>query len=362
MSRATEKLNVAELVVESGRFNKDSVDTDNSMERKRLMEILLTDFNQTSQPKATTENSGSDQGDDNIDDASDTSDKDDLNELLSNNESDYQLYEAFDIEQARLGISSAPLFTEDADIPDWIRYPPTAPGSGAGIFTSVADGSIRKRKSVMYDDGLTEKQFMRMMDKQSVDEEKVTKVGKPGRGRPKKIRVSDSSVASAPPEIPSNSTHSTGTSELTDWTYRKLISCGKAVVTLKDPSTKRRLADIFLEKPDPATFPDYYEVIEKPIGINDILRKCRSKLYNNIPEFKDDWKLMFANARKFNGDGSWVVEDARALERELERVLKKNGFVDDLKPPTSKATLKSPTGKLKIKISLKDVKNSYAEG
>lgn len=138
---------------------------------------------------------------------------------------------------------------------------------------------------------------------------------------------------------------------MTDWTFRKLISCGKAVVTLKDPSTKRRLSDIFLEKPDPATFPDYYEVIEKPIAINDILRKCRAKLYNNFAEFKDDWKLMFSNARKFNGDGSWVVEDARALERELERVLKKNGFADDQKPPTSKATLNT---KIKIKISLKN--------
>ena len=39
------------------------------------------------------------------------------------------------------------------------------------MFTSVADGSSRKRKDVMYDDGLTERQFMRIMDKHSQDEE-----------------------------------------------------------------------------------------------------------------------------------------------------------------------------------------------
>lgn len=354
LSRATEKLNVAELVVESGKFNKDSVEGDHSLDRMRLMEILLTDFNQSSQPKSAVDNTGSD--DEDGDDAgSDSSEKEDLNELLSNNEADYQLYTAFDIEQTKLGIFPAPVFTKDEDIPDWIRYPPVGSGAGAGIFTSVADGSIRKRKEVAYDDGLTEKQFMRMMDKKSVDEEHArkkmkTSLSKSPRGRKK--GVSSSSVVN--PHVETSSLQISTNSDLTDWTFRKLISCGKSVVALKDPSTKRRLSDIFLEKPDPATFPDYYELIEKPIAINDILRKCRAKLYNNILEFKDDWKLMFKNAKQFNGEG-WVVEDARALDRELERVMKKYGFVDDLKPPTSKATV---TKKLVIKISLKGIKKN----
>jgi ATP-dependent helicase STH1/SNF2 len=138
--------------------------------------------------------------------------------------------------------------------------------------------------------------------------------------------------------------------ELTDWTFRKLISCVKSVIALKDPATKRRLSDVFLEKPPPQTFPDYYEIIEKPIAINDILRKCRSKTYVVLQEFRDDWKLMFANARKFNGDDSWVVKDGDALQRELERVLTKNGFADEM-PPSPKRK------KLRIKLSLKTLKS-----
>jgi hypothetical protein len=95
------------------------------------------------------------------------------------------------------------------------------------------------------------------------------------------------------------------------------------------------------------TVPDYYEIIEKPIAINDILRKCRAKLYSNLQEFNADWQLMFANARKFNGDDSWVVEDAQALEKELERVLKKNGFTEEHVPTSKKKK------KLRIKLSLK---------
>ena len=68
---------------------------------------------------------------------------------------------------------------------------------------------------------------------------------------------------------------------------------------------------------------------------------------------------MFSNAVKFNGEGSWVVDDAKALENELDRVLRKNGFSEDRPPPTSK---KKKTKKLRIKLSLKSVKNNATPG
>ena len=71
------------------------------------------------------------------------------------------------------------------------------------------------------------------------------------------------------------------------------------------------------------TYPDYYEIIERPIAINDIRRKCRGHLYADVQEFRDDWKLLFSNARKFNGEESWVAVDSGALEKELERVIKR---------------------------------------
>ena len=340
LSRANEKLNVSELVVESGKFNKDSVESDNSLERKKMMEVLLTDFD-TARPQEKEK--ASDTGDDDDEDGSAGSEKEDLNELLSNNEVDYELYAAMD-DEATDGVG-APVFTEDSDVPDWIRHPPEV-GAAMAAFASpgLIEGS-RKRKNVMYDDGLTEKQFLRIMEQQADKEEKSVK---------KRRRTTKSPAATSDPSpTPDEEEEETPAgiaSGLTDWTFRKLISCSKSVVALKDPSTKRRLSDIFIEKPDPSQFPDYYEIIEKPIAINDILRKCRAKLYVNLQEFKADWSLMFANARKFNGDDSWVVEDATALQKELERVLKKNGFSDDSVPISKKK-------KLRIKLSLKDIKS-----
>jgi ATP-dependent helicase STH1/SNF2 len=332
-------MSVSQLVVESGKFNNESVEGDNLQERKRLMEVLLTDF-ETSVQKSAPEKASSDQNDDeDDDDASVGSEKEDLNELLSNNDADFDLYTAFDREMTSNGRSPVELFSSPSDVPDWILNP-VKTGSQS-VFAAAGDGS-RKRKDVTYDDGLTEKQFLKIMDKQSVAEESARKKQKTVKGAVK------TSVEAVVDETYEHSTMADGTSALTDWTYRKLISCSKTVIALKDPASKRRLADIFIEKPDPATFPDYYEIIDRPIAISDILRKCRNKLYASIPDFKDDWRLMFANAKKFNGEDSWVVQDASALEKELERSLKKNGFVDDQKPPTCKEKKK-----LRIKLSLK---------
>lgn len=342
LSRATEKLNMSELVVEAGKFDKSSVENDNSLERKKMMEVLLTDFDTNTAKNTIDEKTvSSDGGDDDMDEddnGSDESKDEDLNDLISNNEDDYQLYKAIDEEIANDPCTAdVSLFTNEDDIPDWVRYP-----GGRKLATegSNTGNGPRKRKEVMYDDGLTEKQFLRMMDKQFDADASAKDQMKQGN------KLSTSSIsAPTPSQKPGN--------DMTDWTFRKLISCTKAVIALKDPSTKRRFSEIFLEKPSPEQFPDYYELIEKPIAINDILRKCRAKIYTNLEEFRNDWNLMFLNARTFNGDGSWVVQNGTALEKELERVLKKNGFGDvtPKKPPPPKKA------KLRIKLSLKTLRD-----
>lgn len=358
LSRATEKLNMSELVVEAGQFDKRSVENDNSLERKKMMEVLLTDFdtntNKISEDKATSELAGSDLADeeDDDDDSSEASKENDLNGLLSNNENDYQLYHEFDKkEEHEMSAVDASLFTSDEVVPDWIKYPTKNKKNAALQFNPSADNGPRKRKEVVYDDGLTEKQFMRMMDKQFDGEEASREQAKVSR---RGISTSGGGAASS-------AAASSVESDLTDWTFRKLISCTKAVVALKDPSTKRRLSEIFIEKPSPEQFPDYFELIEKPMAINDILRKCRGKLYSNMQEYRDDWKLMVANATQFNGENSWVVEDGKALVKELERVLKKNGINEDLVPSKPKTPPPKPKKKLRIKLSLKTLKAPAAK-
>ena len=53
LSRATEKLQMNELVVEAGKFDKSGqAKEDNSLERLKMMELLLTDFDQNQSDQA----------------------------------------------------------------------------------------------------------------------------------------------------------------------------------------------------------------------------------------------------------------------------------------------------------------------
>lgn len=352
LSRASEKLNMSELVVEAGKFDKSSVENDNSLERKRLMEVLLTDFdsntnkndsNDKTEDKAsilTGSEDGSidgDEDDDNIEDK-----EDDLNELISNNENDYQLYKSLDNSVPDPNAVDTSLFTSPEDVPDWIKYPSGQKEAPVQLLPGgIPDSGPRKRKDVVYDDGLTDKQFMRMMDKQ-FDSAAAVREAEKATFRGQKSPAGTAGAAAA----------AGVDSEITDWAFRKLTSCTKTVVTLKD-SNKRRICEVFMDKPSPEQFPDYYEIIHKPIAINDILRKVRGKLYANLREYMDDWRLMFANAKQFNGEDSWVVEDGKAIEKELDRVLKKNGFSEEAAAPRPP----KPKKKLRIKLSLKGLKS-----
>lgn len=37
-----------------------------------------------------------------------------------------------------------------------------------------------------------------------------------------------------------------------------------------------------------------------------------------MPQYADDWRLMFNNARQYNQEGSWVVNDANELQKVFE--------------------------------------------
>ena len=357
LSRATEKLQMNELVVEAGKFDKSGQGKDdNSLERLKMMELLLTDFdeNQNAQGTATTEENFENQTDDGEEEEEDS--KNLLNEMISSNDDDYKLYCKMDLERTNAPV----LYSDVNDCPDWIRYPN---GKGAELVDDSQPEILGKRRAaagdIVYDDGLTEKQFCRMMDKKSIEEEKSKKKNKGKRkindldtslilendgggrkrGKTELFEVDDSSSRS---KIGFSSA-SGGNEEITPAMYERLSSVTKSVIYFKDKNTKRKLSEIFLEKPCPQTYPDYYQIIEKPIGMNDIQRKCRAKLYTTLKDFRDDWNTLFKNAHTYNGEGSWIVNDAEVLRGELDKLMDKN----------FNANAAAPKKPVRIKLSLK---------
>ena len=187
LSRATEKLQMNELVVEAGKFDKSGqAKEDNSLERLKMMELLLTDFDETqnTQGTATAEaNFESTDTDDGDADEEQEDSKNLFNEMICTNDDDYKMYCKMDLER-----TNAPeLYTDINTAPDWVRYPGGKPKEGEEFIDPSQPEILGKRRAaagdIKYDDGLTEKQFCRMMDKKHIADEKAMKKKAKGKKR-----------------------------------------------------------------------------------------------------------------------------------------------------------------------------------
>ncbi|KAF8297763.1 hypothetical protein DL93DRAFT_2122689 [Clavulina sp. PMI_390] len=93
----------------------------------------------------------------------------------------------------------------------------------------------------------------------------------------------------------------------------------------------RNRCDLFRELPNRKVrlihpdfqYPDYYTQIQQPIAMSIIRKRSNTSHYKSMAQYAADWRLMFANARQYNQEGSWVYNDAnelsKAFEAEFER-------------------------------------------
>ncbi|KDR13747.1 hypothetical protein L798_12146, partial [Zootermopsis nevadensis] len=62
-------------------------------------------------------------------------------------------------------------------------------------------------------------------------------------------------------------------------------------------------------------YPDYYEVIKRPIDLERISQKLKSSQYESLDDMVSDFVLMFDNACKYNEPDSQIYKDALMLQR-----------------------------------------------
>ncbi|PCH33114.1 hypothetical protein WOLCODRAFT_21769 [Wolfiporia cocos MD-104 SS10] len=90
--------------------------------------------------------------------------------------------------------------------------------------------------------------------------------------------------------------------------------CYRAVLNCED-ETGRKRCELFKELPDKRDYPDYYQLIKQPIAMSGLRKRLQSNYYKDVNHFRDDWKLMFTNARTYNQEGSWVYVDSEEMEK-----------------------------------------------
>lgn len=77
----------------------------------------------------------------------------------------------------------------------------------------------------------------------------------------------------------------------------------------------RALSTPFIKLPNKADYPDYYEVIKKPIDMLRIQQKMSASQYENVEDMVADFVQMFDNACKYNEPESVIYKDALTLQR-----------------------------------------------
>ncbi|KAJ1310927.1 hypothetical protein OPQ81_009439 [Rhizoctonia solani] len=96
-------------------------------------------------------------------------------------------------------------------------------------------------------------------------------------------------------------------------------ACHQAVQNVYTADGRQR-CELFKELPDRKMYPDYYKLIEKPIAMSHLRKRAAGGYYKTVSQYRDDWRLMFNNARTYNQEESWVYQDANAMQEVLEAV------------------------------------------
>lgn len=63
-------------------------------------------------------------------------------------------------------------------------------------------------------------------------------------------------------------------------------------------------------------YPDYYEVIKRPIDLDKISQKLKTNSYESVEDVAQDLILMFDNACKYNEPDSQIYK-VRALQANI---------------------------------------------
>merc|ERR1719350_2280228 len=110
--------------------------------------------------------------------------------------------------------------------------------------------------------------------------------------------------------------------------------------TLKDyrDAKGRQLSLIFLKLPSKHEYPDYYDIIKRPIDLEKISSKIRNSQYETLEDAVADFTLVFDNAGKYNEPDSQIYKDAQTLARLAHQTVRH--LTDDIDGiPDSKAAV-----------------------
>ncbi|KAI1757756.1 SNF2 family N-terminal domain-containing protein [Xylaria castorea] len=408
LERARYKLDLDGKVIQAGRFDNKSSETD----RDAMLRTLLESADMT------------ESGD------QDEMDDEELNLLLARNEDEYIMFQRLDEDRARdptygiaAGSRRVPRLMAENELPDiYLNEGNPEPDEQEETLGRGA----RERTRVKYDDGLTEEQWLMAVDDEDDSPEaaaarKQARKNKRETNKLKRVSVMNASSvgsptasrasteeAETPPkkrgrkpgsknekrkaeeddgEPPAKkrrgpqgrakamTIESRVSAEIRPVLQKSLHNLFDGLMSLEvdfppdepieededEGPLKRLIIGPFVKLPSKRDYGDYYVLIQTPICMNQIGAKIKKEEYSSINDMRKDITLMCNNCRTYNEDGSLLYSDAHVMEKFFndkaqEELNEHPGLVDledasSSAPPTTSAGTPQPsTNTTRIKL------------
>lgn len=297
LERAHQKLDIDGKVIQAGKFDNKSTAEEQEEFLKRLLEA---------------ESDGENKEDNSA------LDDEELNEILARSEDEKDLF---------LQIDNERILRDKVELrkPDGYKTRLMNTKELPSIFTEDISHHFeknpkdltrtRERKRVKYDDGLTEEQWLMAMDDdddlvEAAIARKEARAERKRRKREAGDETLDEDMEDIEEEEPSRAKSSTVNDE------DLVPQCTGVLdeITALVAEDGHSVHEVFEKLPPRKLYPDYYKIIKKPISLKQIRKGLQNDDFDSFDAFLDALKLMCSNAKTYNEEGSWVWNDADAVE------------------------------------------------
>ncbi|ODA79984.1 hypothetical protein RJ55_02942 [Drechmeria coniospora] len=359
LERARFKLDMDGKVIQAGRFDNKSSETD----RDAMLRTLLE----------TADMAESGEQDDMEDE--------ELNMMLARSDDEITVFQKMDEERANdpiygsiAGAKAKPRLMVDEELPD-IYLNEGNPVEEEADDLILGRGA-RERTKVRYDDGLTEEQWLMAVDDDEDSPEAAAARKQARKDRREANRLKKAGATDSVDQSPSASRASTeeletpkkrgrkpgGKNEkrkaeagdeeppakkrrgpqgrpskvassadlklagrVRDTLQRSLRTLYDALMTLEvddieppaeddeSDAGKRLIIGPFIKLPPKRDYADYYVIIQTPICMNNINTRIKKEEYSCLGDMRKDFDLMIRNCQTYNEDGSILYQDAKTM-------------------------------------------------
>ncbi|KAI0166277.1 SNF2 family N-terminal domain-containing protein [Xylariaceae sp. FL1272] len=387
LERARYKLDMDGKVIQAGRFDNKSSETD----RDAMLRTLLESADMTESGEQ------------------DEMDDEELNLLLARSDDEIAVFQQIDEERSRdpiygtiPGSKRVPRLMAENELPDiYLNEGDPEPEEPEEVLGRGA----RERTRVKYDDGLTEEQWLMAVDddddspeaaasrkqarknkresnklrrmaafnassansptaSRASTEEAETPPKKRGRkpGSKNEKRRADEDDAGEPPAKKQRGPKGRGKPVVLDSRVpvevrpvlqKTLRNLFEGLMDLEvdfegeNGLEPRLIIGPFVKLPSKRDYGDYYVLIKSPICMNQIQARIKKEEYNSINDMRRDITLMCNNCRTYNEDGSLLYSDANVMEKffndKAQEEMNEHPELLDLEEPVTKDSSTAPT-------------------